>query len=268
MTNIIGALCKLGQRKNGVQFGPLVVKEHLEHFYNYHHIPMNNNCDYYELMKLHNRLRHPITIGGDHSISMATIGSSLQKHKNLKVVWIDAHADINTPESSLTNNIHGMPASTLLGSSSVMDIPVKLKRENLNYIGLRDIDDYERKELETIKWFASTCVHNYGISKILKELNFHEDDKIHISLDVDVLDPEYFPATGTPVDGGIKPDHVFEIIKTLRGNTVSMDIVEYNPVISGDYKCKQFILDCINTYHSTCNHNSIYHPPPRSLLRV
>jgi arginase len=245
MVNIIGAACKLGQLKNGVQMAPLVLKDLINYQYNYHHINIKNTIGYYELFNCHSELHNPITIGGDHSISMATVGSSLQKHDNLKVLWIDAHADINTPKSSLTQNIHGMPVSTLLGQSNLMHIPVKLKRENLSYIGLRDIDDYEYKELETIRWYSSKCVHNQGVGKILKELNYSEDDKIHISLDVDALDPKYFPATGTPVENGLKTEHVYKIIHLLKKNIVSLDIVEYNPLINNNYECKRFILNCI-----------------------
>ena len=245
MVNIIGAVCKLGQLKNGVQSAPFVIKELIGFKYNYHNVNIKYNLDYYKLFNRHNELHKPITIGGDHSISMATVGSSLKKHDNLKVLWIDAHADINTPESSPSKSIHGMSVSTLLGQSHLMHIPVKLKRENLSYIGLRDIDDYEYKELETIRWYSSKCVHNQGVGKILKELNYSEDDKIHISLDVDVLDPKYFPATGTPVANGLNPEHVYNIIHILKKNIVSMDIVEYNPVINNNYECKRFILNCI-----------------------
>ena len=245
MVNIIGAACKLGQIKNGVQTAPLVIKELMRFKYNYTHVNIKYNLDYCELFNRHNELHKPITIGGDHSISIATVGSSLQKHDNLKVLWIDAHADINTPESSLTKNIHGMPVSTLLGQSHLMSVPIKLKRDNLAYIGLRDIDDYEYKELETIRWYSSKCVHNQGVGKILKELNYSKDDKIHISLDVDALDPKYFPATGTPVENGLNPEHVYNIIHLLKKNIVSMDIVEYNPLINRNYECKRFILNCI-----------------------
>ena len=205
-----------------------------------HHVNIKYNLDYYELFNRHNELLKPITIGGDHSISMATVGSSLQKHDNLKVLWIDAHADINTP------------VSTLLGQSHLMNVPIKLKRDNLGYIGLRDIDNYEYKELETIRWYSSKCVHNQGVGKILNELNYSENDKIHISLDVDALDPKYFPATGAPVANGLNPEHVYKIIHLLKKNIVSLDIVEYNPLINDNYECKRFILNCIR-------HKSLLH---------
>ena len=253
MTNIIGAQCKIGQLKNGVNLAPLVMKEYLQTSFKdkftYSQVRIENTKDYYQLMNHHKSISNPVTIGGDHSIALSTIGSSLQKHKNLKVLWLDAHADINTPESSHSKSLHGMPVSTLLGTSNIIDLPVKLQRENLTYIGLRDIDQYEYQELESIKWYSSRCVYKHGPSKILKELDYSIQDPIHLSLDVDVLDPRHFPSTGTAVPHGIQPHHVFKIIDTLKHKIVSLDIVEYNPLINDNPKCKDFIAECIKRLH-------------------
>ena len=249
MMNIIGAKCNIGQLKKGVELGPIAIKEELlnrrKNNFNYSHVNIKSLNGYYDLMNVHKFQRKPITIGGDHSIAMATIGSSLQKYDNLKVLWLDAHADIHTPESSESKNLHGMPLSTLLGNSAIINLPVKLKRENLVYIGLRDIDKYESKELDTIKWFSSKCVHTKGISKILDEINYCKSDNIHLSLDVDVIDPTHFPATGTTVPHGISCEHVSYVIDILKDNIIALDIVEYNPLINDDPKCKEFIIDCI-----------------------
>jgi arginase len=234
---MINALCKFGQKLNGVQCGPVVLQKYIESFekrFIFSNVNVNGLSDYTKLMNIHKTLQNPITIGGDHSIAMSTIGSSLQKYKNLKVVWVDAHSDINTPESSLTNNIHGMPLSVLMGNSNLIDIPVKLKKENLTYIGIRDLDAYEKNfiENENISLFTSSYVQKYGIHHVVEQMNITENDTIHLSIDVDVIDPSIFKATGTPVQCGISPEHINLLIQYLKPNIVSSDIVEYNPLIS------------------------------------
>lgn len=103
-------------------------------------------------------------------------------------------------------------------------------------------------ELETIKWYSSKSVYKKGISEILNELDYGPNDKIHLNFDVDVLDPRYFPATGTPVPHGLQPHHIRNIV-VLKDKIVAFDIVEYNPKLGNTPYCKEFIVDCIKRLH-------------------
>lgn len=254
MKTILGAMCKIGQRLDGVQFAPSVMNNYLKdkwgaHKYKYQAHNIVTVQDYIKLSDIHQTIDDPITLGGDHSIAMATIRSSLMKHADLKVLWIDAHADLNTPISSSTKNMHGMPLSTLLGDSNIIDVPVKLKSHNLTYIGLRDLDRYEVTQLgvHRIKWHSSEEISTKGTGHILNTMGLSDSDKIHVSIDVDVLDPQYFPATGTPVKDGIHPSHLTQILHYVKQNIIAIDIVEYNPHLDNSDECKHIIRNIIDT---------------------
>ena len=141
-----------------------------------------------------------INIGGDHSMSIATVADSLNKFadKDLKVLWFDAHPDINTYESSKSKNYHGMPLSYLTGLSKNSDfsfIHHTLDFDNLMYIGIRDIDHYEKKIIEekNIKYISCNEV-NHNLNKSLdKIINFIGNSPIHLSFDVDCMDPAFAP---------------------------------------------------------------------------
>jgi arginase len=197
-----------------------------------------------------------ITLGGDHTISYGTISASTKIYSNVKVLWIDAHPDVNTPESSLSGNCHGMPVAYLLGLATKSRIPGGpiIRKEDLVYIGLRSIDDFERKILddEGIKYYTSDMIKETGVTQILCEIKNYWDlsypehsTKIHISLDVDSMDPEYTPATGTPVPNGLTPVDIMKIIDFANshsfGEYANIDITEVNPDLS-DVKgvCKTY----------------------------
>ena len=192
-----------------------------------------------------------LTFGGDHTISYGTIIASKKLFDTIgydtKVIWIDAHADINSPSSSLSGNCHGMPVSYLLGITKDNKLSnVYINPEDLVYIGIRSLDKYEEQLLNNLKKeglqvYTAKDVKEYGIEKILeiiedKWYNKHRKYKVHISLDVDSMDPKYTPATGTPVNGGLHPDDVIEIIKWGNKNSLyklaNLDITEINPLLS------------------------------------
>lgn len=158
------------------------------------------------------------------------------------MLWIDAHADINTPQTSLTNNSHGMPVAGLLklfNTKKEFGFEVKntLKPQQIVYIGLRDIDSEEIKILRdlNIKYFKIECVRELGMDYIMKEsleyLNVDKLDLLHLSLDIDGIDPDLAPATGTPVPQGLNYRDMEVLFKHL--NTIKsfrgMDLVEFNP---------------------------------------
>ncbi|KAF8997144.1 Ureohydrolase [Hymenopellis radicata] len=186
----------------------------------------------------------PLTLGGDHSLAMGTISGTLNTHPDACVIWIDAHADINTPETTDSGNIHGMPVSFLLGLGGKVPefewVKTLLKAERLVYIGLRDIDAGEKRILKEnkIKAFSMHEVDKYGIGKVvemaLDHVNPDRKLPIHLSFDVDALDPSVAPSTGTPVRGGLTFREGHYICEAIyeTGLLVALDLVEVNPSLA------------------------------------
>ncbi|KAJ3094074.1 Arginase, catabolizes arginine to ornithine and urea [Physocladia obscura] len=205
-----------------------------------------------------------LTIGGDHSIAIGTVSGSLAVYKErLGVIWVDAHGDINTPESTSSGNLHGCPVAFLsgLGGSKVPPFTNWLNPtfdlSRIVYIGLRDLDGPEKKILRdnNIKAFSMHEVDRWGIGRVLdaaieylyatapppppsSEKQHQNDDgvvtcPIHLSFDVDALDPSVAPATGTPVRGGLSFREGHYIMETLHqtGSLVAVDITEVNPAL-------------------------------------
>jgi arginase len=190
-----------------------------------------------------------LTLGGDHSIAIGTISGIAKairerlEGRELAVIWVDAHADINTPEISQSGNIHGMPVAFLTGLAKEenKDIFGWLEKEHLIsvsklvYIGLRDVDREEKKLLRehSIRAFSMHDIDRHGIGRVVEMALAHigNDTPIHLSFDVDALDPQWAPSTGTPVRGGLtlrEGDFIAECVHQT-GNLVGMDLVEVNP---------------------------------------
>ena len=171
----------------------------------------------------------PLVIGGDHTISVASISASndycMLNNKNLGVLWLDAHADFNTIETSPSGNLHGVPVSILCGHTlPVISFGTKMDCKQFAYYGLRDLDTLELKRFQ--KYEMKVFDDDNEICEWIKNY-----DKIYVSLDLDVLDPNEFNLTNTPVSNGLsikKVHKALEIIK-LSNKLLGMDIVEYNP---------------------------------------
>lgn len=239
--NIIYANCFKGQSNKGV--GNIVknlnVTNSLFRGMDKVSIPsqdFNNKKGYYnlrtEVYKSHKRGDTPFTLGGDHSIGVGTVAGSLDFYnKDLTTIWIDAHADINTYDSSNTKNLHGMPLSFLTGldTSFINMDGNELTTNNLLYYGLRDIDDFEQLTLDEqdIQYMTSDELSS---GKRFDNLII-PTEKVHLSIDVDVLDPIYMSSTGTPVPHGISPHKLYDLIHWIHQNSniVAIDLVEYNP---------------------------------------
>lgn len=187
--------------------------------------------------------RFPLVLGGDHSIAIGTIAGVLQHKKNLGVIWFDAHGDINTEETSPSGNIHGMPVAVSLGYgherlTSIGGKDTKLEAKNLVFIGSRDLDQGERKVLKElgITVFTMHEVDRYGMTEVIEraiKIAGENTDGIHVSFDVDSLDPIYVEGTGTRVPGGLtyrESNLALEMI-ALSGKLVSAEFVEVNPII-------------------------------------
>lgn len=186
----------------------------------------------------------PLTLGGDHSLAMGTISGTLEQYPDACVIWVDAHADINTAETTDSGNLHGMPVSFLLGLGPKIPefgwVKPALRPERLVYIGLRDIDAGEKRILREngIRAFSMHEVDKYGIGKVvemaLDHVNPKGDRPIHLSFDVDALDPSVAPSTGTPVRGGLTFREGHYICEAIyeTGCLVALDIMEVNPSLA------------------------------------
>lgn len=247
MRNIILCPSFAGQLKKGVKNFPSFTKSIIHQKYNIVDTKLDYKNDVFKNSKkiydTCSQYANPINIGGDHSITIATGASSLNLYKDVKFIWIDAHTDINTYESSTTKNYHGMPLSFLTGidkDDSFTFIKNILPFENLYYIGIRDVDPYEWRVLSTRKIsYAVPCEVNKNPITFYQRLSkFINGAPVHISFDVDAVDPSYISSTGTPVPEGLEMYATkFILDKLLKNeNVVGMDIVEMNLDINAESK--------------------------------
>ncbi|MCB0393685.1 MAG: arginase family protein [Bdellovibrionales bacterium] len=204
----------------------------------------NLELDFKQATQSSSESARSIFIGGDHVVGISTVQASLQRHDDLGVIWVDAHADINTPETSPTGNYHGMVVSELLGYSKNYQMLAISDRRYLNpkrmaYVGVRDIDPGEKKILDDmgILVFSADCVRKFGIQNVFRKIRSQFESygarKVHLSFDIDSVDPEFAPSTGVCVKSGLTPSNIREIANILIefNNWVAIDIVEFNPKI-------------------------------------
>lgn len=203
----------------------------------------------------------PLCIGGDHSMALGTIAgiSSYCRRNGLKlgVIWIDAHADMNTEETTPSGNIHGMPlaASLGLGNEKLVNLygfSPKLESQNCALIGIRSIDDAEKKSIRKLKIPISTMadIDKTGIYRIMVRIlkHFRESvDHIHISFDVDSVDPVIASGVGTPIPGGLSYREAHLVMESIAecGCMSSLEIAEVNPILDSQNKTAIFTTDLI-----------------------
>jgi len=190
--------------------------------------------------------RFPLVLGGDHSLALGSLAGIAKHYKNLGVIWYDAHADINTPETSPSGNIHGMPlaASLGLGHKSLTQLSgyaPKVNPENLVLIGIRDLDPGEISLIKEkkIKFFTSEDVLRLGVNAVIKETLSYlapRCDGIHLSFDLDVINPQEIAGVGTPAVGGVDLASTMEAMHLLfrSSKITSADFVEVNPLLDQD----------------------------------
>lgn len=213
-------------------------------------VPTSNNFfgNLSNLYFINSSFKQPkINIGGDHSMSIATIAESLNRFNNTKVLWIDAHADINTYDSSPTKNYHGMPLSFLTGldkNKKFKFIKNNLPLENLFYIGLRDLDNFEKDIIKKHK-IKHLSVNDFNQRNFDQVLDFLHKSNVHLSFDVDSIDPYYIKSTGTPVDDGLHLNSMFNFLEKLetmdKTNFYNMDLVELNTSIGNKKQVKKSV---------------------------
>lgn len=187
--------------------------------------------------------RFPLVLGGDHSIAIGTLAGVSRHYKNLGVIWYDAHGDLNTADTSPSGNIHGMPlaASIGIGDDALTRIggyTPKVKPENIVIIGARSLDEGEKELIKEkgIKVYTMHEIDRMGMTKVMEETILYLRDKtdgVHLSLDLDGLDPHDAPGVGTPVIGGIsyRESHLAMEMLAESQLITSAEFVEVNPIL-------------------------------------
>ncbi|WP_332693990.1 arginase [Halalkalibacter lacteus] len=190
----------------------------------------------------------PLVLGGDHSISIGSIAGISKHYKELGVIWYDAHADLNTAETSPSGNIHGMPLAINLGLGHPLLTEIggyapKIKPENIVIIGARSIDEGERELIRKkgLKVFTMHEIDRKGMTRVMEEtIHYLETntDGVHLSLDLDAIDPLDAPGVGTPVLGGItyRESHLAMEMLAEAAIITSAEFVEVNPILDNKNK--------------------------------
>ncbi|XP_048515371.1 arginase, hepatic [Athalia rosae] len=295
---IVGVPFEGGQRKVGVARGPQVIraaglireleslgidiKDYGDLTYEAENVTVSNmtkmghfagctKCLSEKVQEILHDGRQVLTLGGDHSLGVGSIDAHVKVKKDVAVLWIDAHADLNTNATSESGNVHGMPVALLTKELSDywpylpgMDWqqPV-LSIRNVGYIGLRSVDRYERLVIEKfgINAYGIRDVERYGIHEVvhmaLSRVDPDSNKSIHVSFDIDSLDPLEAPSTGTAVRGGLtlrEGVHLMEeIYNTGRLNAV--DLVEVNPQIGSEHDVGLTVAAAIQIIQAAFGYN-------------
>lgn len=189
----------------------------------------------------------PIVLGGDHSLSAGSIAAAAAYHRRhgqkLGVIWVDAHGDMNTPETSDSGNVHGMPLAALLGPepaelSGIGGTGPALTADTTVLVGIRNLDEIEKQLVRgsRVHVFTMKDVDRLGISEVMDralELALHGTGGVHVSFDLDVCDPSIAPGVGTAVKGGLdyREAHLVMEMVAECGRLTSLDLVEVNPTL-------------------------------------
>lgn len=287
---IIGAPITIGQPNKGVDFGPDAIRhagltkklKEMKALYNdYGNVgvlnqeaetanPTTNLKNLDEVVaaneliaeKVHEVMKNnhfPLILGGDHSIAIGTIAGVQPSYPNLGVIWYDAHADLNNEDTSPSGNIHGMSLAVNLGIghpklTSIRNGEVKVKPDNVVIIGARSIDEGERELIKEkgIKVFTADDVERKGIDSVINESMDYlsETDGIHLSFDVDALDPLYTPGTGTPVAGGLSMRESLYALRLFHESKriTSAEFVEVNPLLDDQNKTAERTVELVASF--------------------
>lgn len=280
-TFIVGAGSDLGVHIDGAHLGPIQLMNDLKGFYkgesfslvqNENIIKSRNLSDRrkneYEIDKFNTELYKiilekikdeyfPITIGGDHSVAVASALASAKVHENIGIIWIDAHTDYNTFETTVSGNIHGLPLAAITG----------YKNHELRYfhdgniiqpaktvvVGARSIDDWEKDNIKYsgITVFTTQDIKEKGVEKVMEEAFKIATDRtkgVHISYDLDVIDPEVAPGVSIPEFDGITEEEAMKINEQIMkhlNDIVSYDLVEFNPLRDVNRKTEQIAVNLL-----------------------
>ena len=198
----------------------------------------------------------PLVLGGDHSVALGSLVGMAKARGPGGVVWVDAHGDVNSPETSPTGNVHGMVLAAALGLAGDLfrrdgwPLPA-VEVGKLALVGVRSLDDGERKLLQRIdaKVFTMSEVDRIGIEPCMREALAHASGAafLHVSLDMDVVDPDYAPGVGTPVRGGLSYREAHLAMETVAESDLldSLDVVEVNPILDRENATGQLAVELV-----------------------
>ena len=205
----------------------------------------------------------PLILGGDHSIAVGTVSGIAafagRQGKKVGLIWIDAHGDINTPETSPSGNIHGMPLAALLGfgSSELTSIggaTPKVDPSNVALVGIRSLDSGEKKRLKEtgVQVHTMSDIDRHGIHRVMKKALARVTDGteyVHVSFDLDAVDPTVAPGVGTPVKGGLdyREAHLIMEVVADAGVMTSLEMVEVNPILDQGNASAAFAVELVQS---------------------
>jgi arginase len=205
----------------------------------------------------------PLVLGGDHSISVGTVSAiamaARREGKKVGLLWVDAHGDINTPETSPSGNIHGMPVAALLGEgpqelTSIGGEGPKVDPRNVAMVAIRSLDEGEKIRLKRYGVAVHTMseVDRIGIDKVMKEALARvtdRTDRVHVSFDLDAVDPTVAPGVGTPVKGGLdyREAHLLMEMLSDSGVMTSLEVVEANPILDERNASGAFAVELVQS---------------------
>jgi arginase len=205
----------------------------------------------------------PLVLGGDHSIAVGTVSGiaafAQRQGKKLGLIWIDAHGDINTPESSPSGNIHGMPLAALLGFgaselTSIGGASPKVDPVNVALVGVRSLDSGEKKRLKEtgVQVHTMSDIDRHGVDRVMKKALARVTDGtdyVHVSFDLDAVDPTVAPGVGTPVKGGLdyREAHLTMEMVADAGVMTSLEMVEVNPILDQGNASATFAVELVQS---------------------
>lgn len=186
----------------------------------------------------------PIVLGGDHSIAIGTVAGLARERGEIGVVWMDAHGDFNTPETTPSGSVHGMPLAAIVGRGhpglvGCCSLAPKVPEKNAVLVGVRDLDPVEKESLKSSDVTVLTMrdIDELGIARVVRRAVQVASDggrrPVHLTVDVDVIDPAYAPGVGTPERGGItyREAHLAMEVLAESGLVASLDLTEVNPIL-------------------------------------
>jgi arginase len=198
----------------------------------------------------------PLVLGGDHSVAIGTLGGLAQVYGPGGVLWIDAHADVNRPETTPTGNVHGMPLAAALGlagpefESDAWRLPAVVP-ERIVLVGVRSVDPGEARLLRELdaRVYTMSDVDKLGVERVVHEGLAHVAGPgfVHVSLDMDALDPEVAGGVGTPVRGGLsyREAHLVMELVAESGLAGSLDVVEVNPILDRENETAKLAVELV-----------------------
>lgn len=289
--NLIGVPIFFGSDKKGVELGPNKLREknivnvirnhnhkifdlgnlHVDDVPDERKFSFHPNMKYLEpIIETNRNLAHfvfsslksgsfPFIVGGDHSLGLGSISGASKYFDNLAVIWVDAHGDINTYETSPSGNVHGMPLAAAMGYgydelTNLYYEGKKVKSENVFLIGARDLDAGEQAMIKNMNLnvYSTEDIKNKGIESIMnsvyEKLKSNNVSSVHLSFDIDCLDSSLVPGTGTPASHGMDLAEGKYLIKSLMESKLvkSMDLVELNPLLDKEDTTANLVMELID----------------------